>query len=188
MNRATRLSFLVRARIPSDVALVFGSDGAALENQEERVRRSVECIGHWHDLLSAPEAATQATAAALGSNPSVCEAVRDLDYGRWRGATFESVLKADPSGLAEWLKDPNAAPHGGESLTMAARRVTQWMAGAMDLGGHRLVVTHGMIGKLAMASVLEAPLTAVSRIDLPFLAVLTFRSDGRRWNLLVDER
>lgn len=188
MNRATRLSFLVRARTASDAALVFGSDGVPMDGQEDRIRRSVEGVGHCHGLLSAPETAAQATAAMLDFVSVTCPAVRDIDYGRWRGSTFESVLKTDPDELAEWLQNPAAAPHGGESLAMAAHRVTTWMAQEKDAGGHRLVITHGMIVKLAMASILDAPLTAVSRIDLPFLALVNFRSDGRRWNLVINER
>lgn len=188
MNRATRLSFLVRARTASDTALVFGSDGVLIKGQEERIRRSVEGLGPCHGVFSAPEMAAQATAAMLDFVPATCAAAGDIDYGRWRGRSFESLLKTDPDELTQWLHDPAAVPHGGESLAMAAHRVATWMAQEKDAGGHRLVITHGMIVKLAMASVLDAPLTAVSRIDLPFLAVVSFRSDGRRWNLVINER
>ena len=58
----------------------------------------------------------------------VDEALRDLDYGDWRGRRFIDLQGEDPAGLAAWMADPSQAAPGGESLQAAGLRLGRWLA------------------------------------------------------------
>src|SRR5262249_34487252 len=67
------------------------------------------------------------TAAALGITASAEPALRDCDHGRWAGRRLADLATEDPDGVAAWLSDPAAAPHGGESLEDLRRRAAAWI-------------------------------------------------------------
>ena len=72
--------------------------------------------------LTAPETSCRQTATALGLTAHVEDALRDCDYGTWRGHTLDDIAAANPDAVTRWLTDPSAAPHGGEStLDLLAR-------------------------------------------------------------------
>ncbi|MEV0379392.1 histidine phosphatase family protein [Nonomuraea sp. NPDC050643] len=75
----------------------------------------------------APAPAARQTAAAMGLEPRVVAALAEADCGRWRGLPYGRVAEEEPEALARWLADPEAAPHGGESLAAMAARVAGWL-------------------------------------------------------------
>ncbi|CAM5249731.1 hypothetical protein SGRIM128S_08913 [Streptomyces griseomycini] len=56
------------------------------------------------------------TAQALAVTAEVEPALRDFDYGEWHGRTVAEIAATDPYGLSALLTDPDAVPHGGESV------------------------------------------------------------------------
>ena len=52
--------------------------------------------------------------------------LRDCDFGSWSGLTLDEVGARDPVALADWLADPQARPHGGETLAELVGRVGRW--------------------------------------------------------------
>ncbi|GLW12825.1 phosphoglycerate mutase [Microtetraspora sp. NBRC 13810] len=78
-------------------------------------------------LFSAPEPAARQTAEALGPVAGVLDAFADADPGRWRGRPYAVVAQDEPDALRRWREDPEAAPHGGESVAAMARRVSRWL-------------------------------------------------------------
>ena len=65
-------------------------------------------------VWTAPALRARQTAEALALEASVEPLLADQDHGRWAGRSFEEVQAEQPEGIAAWLTDPNAAPHGGE--------------------------------------------------------------------------
>lgn len=80
------------------------------------------------------------TAEALGLSPIVEPLLRECDYGEWAGRSLDDVHSRDPQGIAAWLSDPEAAPHGGESIAELIGRVAPWLNAApcagQNLSGH----------------------------------------------------
>ncbi|MEU6998104.1 histidine phosphatase family protein [Nonomuraea sp. NPDC046570] len=74
-----------------------------------------------------PAPAAAQTAAALGLVPVVVTALAEADLGRWGGLPYRTVAAEEPEGLARWLADPDAAPHGGETLAELTARVARWL-------------------------------------------------------------
>ncbi|MGX7872773.1 histidine phosphatase family protein [Mesorhizobium sp. ORM6] len=134
-------------------------------------------------VWTAPALRARQTAEALALDASVEPLLADQDHGRWAAKSFEDVQAEQPTDIAAWLTDPNAAPHGGESLVDVARRASDLMDRWVAEPGHTIALTHASIIRAAILHVLGAPLAAYWKIDIEPLSVTDFRSDGRRWVL-----
>ena len=121
-----RLTLVAHASTAATARAVFASDegleprGAAAAAAATRLRRVTRAV-------CSPARAAVETAAALGLAATVDAGLADWDLGEWRGRALDEV-----AGVAEWVADPDAAPHGGESLTALLARVADWLA-AVDL-------------------------------------------------------
>lgn len=133
-----------------------------------------------HLLLSPAPAATQ-TAAAMGLGGQIDGALRDCDFGRWSGRSFSQVMLREPRKLVSWMRRPDMAPHGGESVSELCERVGGWIDALPRDRGHTLAITHASVIRAAITHVIGAGTAAFWRIDVVPLAFADFRSDGRRW-------
>jgi broad specificity phosphatase PhoE len=130
--------------------------------------------------LTAPETSCRQTAAALGLPTTVEPALRDCDYGAWRGRTLDDV---DPADLTAWLTDPAAAPHGGESVVDLLDRVAAWLD-EIPQGHTKIVaVTHAAVVKAAVVHAILATPRSFWRIDVPPLSRTVLSGHSRAWTL-----
>ncbi|TSD99604.1 histidine phosphatase family protein [Mesorhizobium intechi] len=129
---------------------------------------------------TAPALRARQTAEALSLDASVEPLLADQDYGSWAGKGFE---EQQPGDIAALLTDPNAAPHGGESLADVGRRASALMDSLIAEPGHTIALTHASVIRTAIVHVLGAPLAACRKIDIEPLSITDFRSDGHRWVL-----
>ena len=121
--------------------------------------------------LTGPELRATQTAQLLGLRPTVEPALRDCDFGRWKGVSLKALQRDEAELLQVWMNDPQSAPHGGESIADVCRRVADWLEG-FTAPGHWVAVTHPMIIRAAMLHVLQCPLSAFHRIDVQPLSPL----------------
>lgn len=133
---------------------------------------------------TSPELRTRQTAEVLKLNATLLSALRDCDYGAWRGMTFEEVLARDPKAIAAWLADPSAAPHGGESLLSLMQRTAQWLDGENAMDRRAILVTHATIVRAAIVHAIGAPPESFWRIDIAPLSVTRLSGNDGRWNLV----
>jgi broad specificity phosphatase PhoE len=134
---------------------------------------------------TSPALRARQTAAAMGLEATIDPALREVDYGSWAGRTLDAVAMADPAGVARWLSDAAAAPHGGESLEALLERVRTWLVGAQAWEGRVLCVTHASVMRAAVVGALDAPTAAFWRIDVAPLARVRLRGSAGRWTLLA---
>jgi len=165
------------ARFPDDESLEASAVGAL-----EGLRGRLSPYGH---VMIAPSRAAHETAEALGLDAAIETALRDCDYGRWRGLSAKAVAEREPDGFATWLGDPGAAPHGGESFSKLIERVRAWLAQSLTHDGATLAVTHASVVRAAMASALGAPPSSVFRIDVAPLSLARLSGREGRWNLVA---
>lgn len=132
-------------------------------------------------LLCAPERRARDTASIWNAPAEIVDALRDCDFGTWVGRSLKDIAADDPDGTAQWLADPRAKPHGGESLEELSLRVSGWL-GHIETG-HTLAVTHAAVIRAAALSVLSAPITSFWNIDVEPLSIAELRHDGRRWTI-----
>lgn len=165
------------ARFPLDEPLDAGGEAA--------LARAAPHLGlaKAGPCLAAPERRARDTAAALGTAYEADEALRDQDVGRWAGRSLAALAGADPDGVAAWLADPAAAPHGGESLLGLLARVAVRMDAWAVAGGRVAAVTHPAWVRAAAVTALGAGAASFWRVEAPPLAMAVFSHDGRRWTL-----
>ena len=164
-----------KAAFPADEPLDrFGqADAAALAG---RLPSAERC---WFS----PELRTRQTAQALRLDASALALMHDCDYGAWKGSTFDEVLAREPEGVAAWLRDPAAAPHGGESLLSVMRRTVQWLNYTELADRQSILVTHASIIRAAIVHALGAPPQSFWRIDIAPLSLTRLSGRDGRWNL-----
>lgn len=81
------------------------------------------------------------------------------------------------------MTDPDASPHGGESLSALLARVAGWMAQQAAVDGRAIVVTHGGVVRAAVVHALGAPAPAAWRIDVAPLSVTELHARDGRWTV-----
>jgi len=131
-----------------------------------------------------PELRTRQTAETLRLEAKPLPLLRDCDYGRWSGRSFDDVRAREPQAVATWLTDPAAAPHGGESITRLIGRVAQWLAGELLHHRQSIVVTHAAIIRAAIVHAIEARPQSFWRIDIAPLSCTRLSGNEGRWNLV----
>ena len=131
----------------------------------------------------APELRTRQTAAALELAATVDPALRECDYGRWRGRSFADIQQVEGGeALLEWTRDPAASPHGGETLLDLMTRAGDWLASVAGSDGHGVVVTHASVIRALIIRAIEAPAASFWRIDIAPLSTATLSFNGQ-WRL-----
>ncbi|MGB7973274.1 MAG: histidine phosphatase family protein, partial [Roseiarcus sp.] len=165
------------ARFPDDEKLE-PSAVSALEALRGRLRPYAQ-------VLTAPALAARETAQALGLEAEVEPALRDCDYGRWRGLASKHVAEREPDAFAAWLGDPACAPHGGDSFAALIERVGAWLAQELAREGSTLAVTHAAVVRAAIVNALGAGSSAFARIDVAALSLARLSGHAGRWNLVA---
>ena len=137
------------------------------------------------EAQSSPALRCRETAAAAGfAAPRLIDALAECDFGAWAGRTLADVHAAAPADAAAWMTDPDARPHGGESLSAFAARVSSWLDGeAAGDAGTAVAFTHGGVVKAAVVHALGAPLEAFWRIDVAPLAITELHAHAGRWTV-----
>ncbi len=130
--------------------------------------------------VSSPARRCRQTAAALGLAPSVQASLAECDFGVWAGRTLAELDAENPEATRAWMRDPAAAPHGGESLLALHARVGVWLAeGPRDV----VAITHGGVIKSAVVHALGAPAETTWRIAVAPLSITELRGRPGAWQL-----
>lgn len=160
------------------------------EPLEPRAMEAAQALGHRlhrpDRVWVSPALRARQTMAALSLEGEPVEALRDQDFGRWAGKRLVEVQQTEPDELVAWLADPEAAPHGGESLVDVAARVAPVLDELPAMRGHTVAVTHPAVIRAAVVNILGAPLHAFWKIDVEPLSLTEFTSDGKRWALRMS--
>ncbi|MDC9835461.1 histidine phosphatase family protein [Rhizobium binxianense] len=178
----TRLTWICHGATMASRKALFPLD-EPLEDKAEEEAASMAAPPRADRIATSPALRARQTAEALRLDARIDQTLRDCDHGRWAGRSITTVEADEPANLLAWMSDPEAAPHGGESLVDLRRRVASWMDNESSLGGHVIAVSHAAVIRAAVAHVLQAPLPSFWLSDVEPLAVIHMTTDGRRWSL-----
>lgn len=183
---AARLNLLCHAATTATRGAAFpagdeAADAAGLRRLKAVAQRLPTCP-HW---LTSPGRAAIETAAVLQPQRATIEpALRDCDYGSWKGRAFDSVQTTEPDAVMAWLRDPRAAPHGGESLAGLLSRVAAWLETRLAATGACLAVTHPAVIRAAIVLAIEAEPRSFWRIDIAPLSLTRLSAQASHWTLV----
>ena len=178
---AARVTLVVHAPTAATAAAAFPA-GEPLDDRgrswAEQGRGRLPRAGR---VRCAPEPACVETCAHLGLAAEPDAVLAEWDLGAWAGRTLDDVAAGSPAAVTAWLTDPDAAPHGGESLSALVERVRLWLATAPS--GHTLAVCGPAVVRAAVVAVLGAPPGAFWRLDVAPMTATALRGGPDRWSV-----
>ncbi len=140
-------------------------------------------IGRVDAAWTSPACRAIQTAEALGLAPAIDPRLADIDLGDWAGKSLDELEVADAAGLAQWMDDPSAAPHGGESIAQLLTRIADWLAEIGNGEDRVIAVTHAAVIRAAAIVALDANPKSFWRIDISPLSFSRFHVHGGRWTV-----
>lgn len=174
---AQRLLVVAHAATPATRALVFGDSGELPSSEIRRLSGRTAC---W---VRGPEAACEATAAGLGGSAEVIQNLRECNFGAWAGKALINIAGEDASGLDAWLRDPYAAPHGGESLAELISRVGPVLDDHHWPDGRSVAVVTALVARALLVHALGAAPEVIFRIDIAPLGRALISRSPQTWRL-----
>ncbi|MBX5164109.1 MULTISPECIES: histidine phosphatase family protein [unclassified Rhizobium] len=178
----TRLIWICHGATAASRKALFPLD-EPLDNKAAEEAARMTTLPRADRIVTSPALRARQTAEALGLDARIDQALRDCDHRRWAGRSIAAIEAEEPENLMAWMCDPEAAPHGGESLVDLRTRVGGWMDNESALGGHVIAVSHAAVIRAAIAYVLQAPLSSFWLVDVEPLGIVRMTSNGRRWSL-----
>jgi broad specificity phosphatase PhoE len=140
-------------------------------------------LGHPDVVYSSPVRAAVQTCLVAGHQPVLEPALADCDYGTWNDQTLTGIATEHPHAVHLWLTNPEATPHGGESLTALIARVGAWLERHAPAREEILAFTHAAVIRAAHIHTLGAPPQAFWQVDVAPLSVTHLRTRAGRWTL-----
>jgi broad specificity phosphatase PhoE len=178
-----RLAVIAHAPTRSTARAAFG--GGDELTRPKAVRPISGRVACW---VSAPGPACISTASRLGGIPQVLDDLRGCDFGSWSGRTLSEISAADPVALADWLEDPAATPHGGESLLQLIGRV----GGVVDEyawpEGLSVAVVGPLVARAIAVHALSVAAESIFRIDVSPLGRVLLSRATSGWRLQALDR
>jgi broad specificity phosphatase PhoE/ribonuclease HI len=97
----------------------------------------------------------------------------EMEFGAWDGLTFAEANERYPDDIKGWLGSLDVAPHGGESFHEVDKRVLAGLERVLDDYADKtvLVVSHVTPIKILVAHAVDAPLSALFRMELSTASV-----------------
>jgi alpha-ribazole phosphatase/probable phosphoglycerate mutase len=127
----------------------------------------------WDAIISSPLSRCLAFATELSQDSKIPletdDRLKEIGFGEWQGKTSEEITRFDPGVVQRFYRDPTTyRPDGAEGLAEFRTRVTQALRDILDrhAGQHVLVICHAGIIRMALAQILEIPLSNLFRIKV----------------------
>jgi alpha-ribazole phosphatase/probable phosphoglycerate mutase len=99
-------------------------------------------------------------------------ALREIDFGRFEGLTYDQAAALDPALYQQWMRAPTEVTFpGGESWPLLRDRVRQFAARVRKLHDRLLVVAHGGPLRALLAEALGMPDTHIFCLEQSFCGV-----------------
>jgi broad specificity phosphatase PhoE len=186
----TRVTLISPARSEASEAVRFDAD-SPLSDAGERAAHaaagSLPTAPSARHLVS-PDRRCEQTARILGLDAVPAPQAAGCAMGRWRGSTLEEVAAGEPEAVARWLADPDAAPHGGESVGELCARVGKWLDELAAEPGRVVAVVEPDAVRAAVLHALGAPAQGLWRVDVEPLTAVELSGRNGRWNLRTGTR
>lgn len=135
------------------------------------------------EVVSSPKLRCRQTAEAAGCRPAIEPRLSECDFGRWEGLAYAALDAGEHRG---WLADPDAAPHGGESLRAFSVRIAAWLED-VDAADRRPLVafTHAGVIRAAIVHALGASCDVFWRLSVTPLSIVELGRHPDGWSVTL---
>lgn len=120
-----------------------------------------------------------------GLKPEASPLLRELNFGKWEGLTWEQIKSAYPEQLKLWLKDPfQHSPPGGEHLRKMKQRTDLFLDKLLQAGPpgrNILVVAHGGTIRLWLMRLLSLSRPEFWNLNIGTASVSLLHKSGDRF-------
>lgn len=184
MNRPapTRLYFIRHAEVEARYQKVFG--GRLDVDLSPRGEQQAEALAAWLQgthfdaLYASPMKRVRRTLAPLlarnGYQPVFLDGLREVDFGAWTGFTWEEVHARFGKSPYDWLHElESGGIPGAEPLPAYRQRVAEALETilARHPGGTVAVACHGGVIRMALAHLLELPLSKMAHFEVDYASL-----------------
>ena len=178
-----RLTMVCHAATSAVRAAHFPLDEALNSRAQTMASEMASQLGRVDVAWTSPALRARQTAAALQLDAEVDPRLRDIALGRWAGLSLDEIAAAEPEAVRAWTSDPDAAPHGGESVIALLSRIRPWLATAADANQRAVAVTHASVIRAAIILAIDAGPVSFWRIDIAPLCRVELRMNAGQWRL-----
>ncbi len=179
----TRLELICHASTSALRSSSFPADEPVDVHGRKKLAALVHRVHRADRYFMSPALRARQTAEALNLPATPEPMLRDCDCGRWAGRSLDEVQAQELDAVANWLRDPSAAPHGGESVAALIGRVSIWLDAQQSASGATLAVTHASVIRAAIVQAIEAGPRSFWRIDVAPLSQTRLRCANGWWSL-----
>ena len=180
----TRLKLLCHASTSAVRNSAFPADEPLDPQGQKKLAAIPHRLRQGHRCFTSPALRAVQTAEGLGLDATIEAALRDCDYGKWTGLAFDEVRAQDPDAVSEWIRNPEAAPHGGESVVALIARVSSWLEAQKATPGIIVAITHASVIRAAVVCALQAEPRSFWHIDIAPLSLTELSANNGRWTLV----
>jgi alpha-ribazole phosphatase len=145
-----------------------GQAQALARHMRARLARGKSLAAVYCSDLSRAVKTAEPLAGAFGLEPRILPSLRERNFGRWEGLTFDEIRDRFPGEFEAWMRDPlEHSPVGGESTRETRERALQgWReVQALHRGGDVAVVSHGGVNRVLLCEFLGVPLANIFRLE-----------------------
>jgi broad specificity phosphatase PhoE len=180
----TRLTLICHGSTSAVRTSAFPADEPLDDQARQKLGGLPYRLRHSDRCLTSPALRARQTAEALKLDAEIEPALRDCDYGRWTGRSLDEVQAQEPEAVAEWLQNPEMAPHAGESVLALTERISTWLDAQMATPGAIVAVTHASVIRAAIVHAIEAGPRSFWRITIAPLSLTRLSGNSGRWTLV----
>ncbi len=149
------------------------------------------CGLHCSDLQRAVVTA-RIIGTGCGLEPVVTPLLREINFGRWEGLTYNQIEASHGDAIRLWHDDPlrKSAP-GGETLTAVYERMRRFLdrlANEAGDGKRIAAVSHGGAIRALLYKVLNIGKSNLWEIKIDNASVSLFRREGDRYKVVYYNR
>jgi broad specificity phosphatase PhoE len=163
---------LLRHGEPVETGRCYGALDVGLSDEGRAQARSVAArIESVEAVYSSPRLRAVETARLVKPElePRIEPALREIDFGRFEGLSYDEAAAREPELYRLWMERPTEVTFpGGESWPMVRDRVRQFAAGMRRHHASVLIVAHGGPIRALLAEALGLPDPHIFRIDQSF--------------------
>ncbi|MCP3906616.1 MAG: histidine phosphatase family protein [Oceanicoccus sp.] len=145
------------------------------QQMQDRLNPLIDPSAPWQQIITSPLQRCAAFADDInqqhGTPVTINEGFLEMDFGDWDGKSFEELKANDPVLFSKiWRQPHRYSPPNGEPFTdFSARIGSAWEGLIKQHGGkHILLICHGGVIRALLGHIMETPLTALSRIEVPY--------------------